>query len=144
MSDCWQVNDRTNERRDEYDDGRYFVDYLCALQKDVLIQGRMYLSQNYLSFHANIFNWKTSLSLKFEDISDITREKTAKIISNAIEIKSNKAEKYFFASFVTRDKTYTLINQLWEAITSNQVTHSPFRVSEGIADIPSSSFLHHS
>ena len=82
----------------------------------------MYLSQNYLSFHANIFNWKTSLSLKFEDISDITREKTAKIISNAIEIKSNKAEKYFFASFVTRDKTYTLINQLWEAITSNQVT----------------------
>jgi hypothetical protein len=43
------------------------------------------------------------------------------VISNAIEVKSNKGEKYFFASFVTRDKTHALISRLWQAVVNNQV-----------------------
>ena len=83
----------------------------------------MYISANYLCFYANILNWKSSLCLKFEDIGSITREKTAKVISNAIEVKmkANKNEKYFFASFVTRDKAYSLIDRLWKAAVMNQV-----------------------
>jgi hypothetical protein len=82
----------------------------------------MYLSQNYLCFYANILNWKSSLCLKFKDITKITREKTAKVISNAIEIKSIKGEKYFFASFVTRDKTYTLMHRIWQSVLTNQMS----------------------
>jgi hypothetical protein len=103
---------------------RYFqcnLDYSCAWQKEILIQGRMYISQNYLCFHANFLKWETSLSLKFQDINAITREKTAKVIPNAIEIKANKNEKYFFASFATRDKSYSVISKIWKTISSNQV-----------------------
>lgn len=85
------------------------------------MQGRVYLSQNYLCFYANILNWKSHLCLKFDDIVGITREKTAKVISNAIEIKTNKGEKYFFASFVTRDKTYAIMHRIWQAVSDNQV-----------------------
>ncbi len=99
----------------------FVLDYSCAWQKDILAQGRMYISSNYLCFYANILNWKSSLCLKFKDIVSITREKTAKVISNAIEIKSNKNEKYFFASFVTRDKTYALMFRLWQATLIDQV-----------------------
>jgi hypothetical protein len=81
----------------------------------------MYLSPNYLCFYANILNWKSSLCLKFKDIVCITREKTAKVISNAIEVKSNKNEKYFFTTFVTRDKTYALMHRLWQAAFIDQV-----------------------
>jgi hypothetical protein len=81
----------------------------------------LYISQNYLCFYANILNWKTTLFLKFQDIVGITREKTAKVISNAIEVKSNKAEKYFFASFVTRDKTYALMYRIWQSTLIEQV-----------------------
>ena len=81
----------------------------------------MYLSINYLCFYANILNWKSTLCLKFKDIANITREKTAKVISNAIEVKTNKNEKYFFASFVTRDKTFALIHRLWQAASADQV-----------------------
>lgn len=84
----------------------------------------MYLSANYLCFYANILNWKSSLCLKYEDIVCVTREKTAKLISNAIEVKTNKSEKYFFASFVTRDKTFGIIERLWKAVLLNQVTKS--------------------
>ena len=81
----------------------------------------MFISQNYLCFHANFLKWETSLCLKFKDIVGITREKTAKVIPNAIEIRSNKNEKYFFASFATRDKTYTMIIKLWQTALIDQV-----------------------
>jgi len=81
----------------------------------------MYISQNYLCFHANFLKWETSLCLKFKDIVRITKEKTAKVIPNAIEIRSNKNEKYFFASFATRDKSYGIIFKIWQTILIDQV-----------------------
>lgn len=38
------------------------IDYGCALQKDILVQGRIYVSEHHLSFHANIFGWITNVS----------------------------------------------------------------------------------
>lgn len=97
------------------------VDYSCAWQRDILAQGRMYISSNYLCFYANILNWKSTLELNFKEISSITREKTAKVISNAIEVRTEKGEKYFFASFVTRDKTFGIIEKIWNAARQDQV-----------------------
>ena len=37
-------------------------DYSCALQKDILLQGRLYLSENWLCFYSNIFRWETTVS----------------------------------------------------------------------------------
>jgi hypothetical protein len=34
-------------------------DYSSALQRDILIHGRLYLTQNWLCFYANIFSWET-------------------------------------------------------------------------------------
>lgn len=30
-------------------------DYTCALQRDILLQGRLYLSENWLCFYSNVF-----------------------------------------------------------------------------------------
>lgn len=38
-----------------------YTDYACALQKDILLQGRLYLSENWLCFHSNIFRWETTV-----------------------------------------------------------------------------------
>jgi len=35
------------------------VDYSCALQKDILVQGRLYISREFVCFYANIFRWET-------------------------------------------------------------------------------------
>lgn len=37
-------------------------DYGCALAKEILVQGRLYVSENHLCFHANIFGWVTDVS----------------------------------------------------------------------------------
>ena len=35
------------------------ADYSCAMQKDILVQGRLYLTQNWICFYANILKWET-------------------------------------------------------------------------------------
>ena len=39
------------------------ADYSCALQKEILIQGRLYLTRNHLCFNSNIFGWVTNVSV---------------------------------------------------------------------------------
>lgn len=40
----------------------FFLDYSCALQRDILIQGRMYISLGYVCFYANILKWETNVN----------------------------------------------------------------------------------
>ncbi|OXA60808.1 GRAM domain-containing protein 1B [Folsomia candida] len=93
---------------------RLLVDYSCALQKEILVQGRMYVSQGYLSFHANIFGWETQTSIRLRDVTSITKEKTALVIPNAIQVIVDCGDKLFFTSFVTRDATYLMLFKLWQ------------------------------
>ncbi|KAF9055768.1 hypothetical protein BJ165DRAFT_443623 [Panaeolus papilionaceus] len=45
-------------------EGDYLIeDYGCALQREILIQGRIYISENHICFHANIFGWITDVGL---------------------------------------------------------------------------------
>lgn len=43
-------------------------DYSSALQRDILVHGRLYVSQNYLCFYSNIFGWETCLTIKLKDV----------------------------------------------------------------------------
>uniref|UniRef100_A0A3Q2R1G7 GRAM domain containing 1A n=1 Tax=Fundulus heteroclitus TaxID=8078 RepID=A0A3Q2R1G7_FUNHE len=65
-----------------------FTDYSCALQKDILLQGRLYLSENWLCFYSNIFRWETTITIQLKDVTSMTKEKTAKLIPNAIQIST--------------------------------------------------------
>ncbi|OWK63898.1 GRAM domain-containing protein 1C [Lonchura striata] len=151
------------------DSERLIVDYACALQRDILLQGRLYLSENWLCFHSNIFRWETTvrslssfgfhlflvlsyqgdifgntfreselisysgrakfgtslagyvvakregISIALKDITFMTKEKTARLIPNAIQI-ATKGEKFFFTSFSARDRSYLSIFRLWQNV----------------------------
>lgn len=88
-------------------------DYSCAVQRDILVHGRLYVSQNYLCFYANIFRWETCLSIRWKDVTAITKEKTALVIPNAILV-STVGEKYFITSFAARDKAYMMLFRVWQ------------------------------
>jgi len=93
---------------------RLLVDYTCALVKDILIQGRMYVSQNYISFHSNILKWQTAVCINFKDIKAVTKEKTVKVIPNAIQFLVQGKGKLLFTTFNTRDRAYKQIQHLWQ------------------------------
>ncbi|XP_061675124.1 protein Aster-A isoform X2 [Syngnathoides biaculeatus] len=92
---------------------RLIVDYSCALQKDILLQGRLYLSENWLCFYSNIFRWETTITILLKDVTSMTKEKTAKLIPNAIQISTDN-ERHFFTSFGARDRSFMMIFRLWQ------------------------------
>ncbi|CAG8558767.1 5772_t:CDS:2 [Acaulospora morrowiae] len=89
-------------------------DYGCALQKEILAQGRIYVSLYHICFHANIFGWTTNLIMPFSEIVNIEKKMTAFVIPNAILITTAKS-KYFFASFLSRDTAYEMFVKLWQS-----------------------------
>ncbi|XP_057402087.1 protein Aster-C isoform X2 [Balaenoptera acutorostrata] len=94
---------------------KLIADYACALQRDILLQGRLYLSENWLCFYSNIFRWETTISIALKNITFMTKEKTARLIPNAIQIFT-EGEKFFFTSFAARDRSYLSIFRLWQNV----------------------------
>ncbi|KAJ3189336.1 hypothetical protein HDU85_002965 [Gaertneriomyces sp. JEL0708] len=88
-------------------------DYTCALQKEILIHGRLYLTLKHFCFNANIFGYITNLVLPIEDVVQLEK-KTVLLIPNAIQVVT-KENKYFFASFVKRDEAYIKMMSLMHA-----------------------------
>ncbi|XP_023336595.1 GRAM domain-containing protein 1B [Eurytemora carolleeae] len=42
-------------------------DYSCALQKDILVHGRIFVTINFLCFYANIFKWETAVTIRWKE-----------------------------------------------------------------------------
>nr|XP_061820807.1 protein Aster-C-like [Nerophis lumbriciformis] len=107
-------------RRDEFkrffkevpDSERLLVDYPCALQRDILLQGRLYLTDNWLCFYSNVF-FGTKFTLLLKDIEQLTKEKTARLIPNAMVVRST-TERLFLTSFSARDKSYVEVFRMWQ------------------------------
>lgn len=85
-----------------------------------MVHGRSYVSQKYLCFYANIFGWETNVTIKWKDVSAITKEKTALVIPNAILIKTRNEKNFFLTSFVARDKTYLMLFRVWQNALMDQ------------------------
>ncbi|KAJ3192777.1 hypothetical protein HK101_005981 [Irineochytrium annulatum] len=88
-------------------------EYACAWQKEVLIQGKMYISENRICFNANIFGWTHSLNLALDDLANVQKKSVGGLIPNSIEISMISGATYFFASFLSRDATYDMITKVW-------------------------------
>ncbi|XP_022974234.1 protein VASCULAR ASSOCIATED DEATH 1, chloroplastic isoform X2 [Cucurbita maxima] len=103
-------------------------DFNCAFQENILIQGHMYLFVHYICFYSNIFGFETKKIIPLQEITALRRAKTAGIFPNAIEILVGE-KKFFFASFLSRDEAFNLINDGWsqqgkgtEAILTKQIS----------------------
>lgn len=87
-------------------------DFNCALQRNILLQGHMYLFLRYVCFYSNIFGYEKKKIIPLRDITCLQKAKTAGIFPNAIEIVA-WGKKLFFGSFLSRDEAYRLIADGW-------------------------------
>eukprot|EP00092_Neocalanus_flemingeri_P040003 GFUD01043572.1.p1 GENE.GFUD01043572.1~~GFUD01043572.1.p1 ORF type:complete len:596 (+),score=183.26 GFUD01043572.1:72-1859(+) len=101
-------------------ESRFVVDYSCAYHKDILHQGRMFVTTNSVCFYSYIFGWENKFVVDWKEVTSITKEKTAIFIPNAVQI-TTKENKYFFASFVDRDSSHMMLFRLWQAALANQM-----------------------
>lgn len=94
---------------------RLILDHSCALSRDILLQGRMYISDQHIGFYSNILGWVSTVFIPFKTIVQIEKRATAGIFPNGIVIDTLHT-KYTFASFTSRDATYDLITEVWNQI----------------------------
>lgn len=95
------------------DDDYLIEDYSCALQREILAHGRLYVSEGHLCFSSNILGWTTTLVMSFDEIVSVEKRSTALVFKNGLMISTLHA-KHIFASFTSRDATYDLIVNIWK------------------------------
>ncbi|KAK9768438.1 hypothetical protein K7432_000917 [Basidiobolus ranarum] len=110
-------------------------DYSCAIQKDILIHGRMYVTENYICFYASIFGFVSSIVVEFKDVVAIERRNMAFFVPNAILI-STLQQKYLFASFMTREAAFNRLVEFWRKNHPSLVENLGYCNSESNLESP--------
>ena len=62
-------------------------DYSCAVQRSILLHGRMYVSEHFVCFFSSIFSHKTSIVLPMDDVLFVASAKVALVFDNSLKVK---------------------------------------------------------
>lgn len=92
-------------------------DFSCALSKEILVHGRMYVSERNICFNSNILGWVTNLIISFDEIVGLEKRATAGLFPNGIVVHSLHA-KHTFASFISRDTVFEFLMSIWRQTNS--------------------------
>ncbi|XP_027138077.1 GRAM domain-containing protein 2B-like isoform X2 [Larimichthys crocea] len=85
--------------------------YTCALQRDILYQGKMFVSDNWICFHSKVFGRDTKISIPVVSVTFIKKTKTALLVPNALVIETT-SYPHVFVSFLSRNTTYKLLKSI--------------------------------
>ncbi|KAJ3199788.1 Peptide-methionine (S)-S-oxide reductase [Entophlyctis luteolus] len=114
--------------------------YSCALEKDILWQGRLYLTSTHIGFHGVIFGKTERLVVNLRDVISIEKKLIAGMFPNAIKLTLLERSvrsfyhslvdadhaQYTFGSFLKRDSAYFDISTQWKLV---RVRLQPFKQS---------------
>lgn len=88
-----------------------FDKYLCALRLETgllqLVQGHIFLFQDYFVFHSRLIGNETTISIRYADILSLSKKTTLGLFQNAIEISTVDQGCIFLTSFLSRDEAYS-------------------------------------
>ncbi|XP_019728567.1 GRAM domain-containing protein 3-like isoform X2 [Hippocampus comes] len=85
--------------------------YTCALQRDILYQGKMFVSPNWICFHSKVFGRDTKIAIRTASVTFIKKTKTALLVPNALVIESTR-EQHVFVSFLSRNTAYKFLRSV--------------------------------
>lgn len=83
--------------------------FTCALQKEVLYQGKLFVSDNYVCFYSSVLLKETKVVIHVSDVQAVNKQNTALLVPNALSIHTNEGEKYLFVSLRNRDACHKLL-----------------------------------
>ncbi|XP_043215026.1 GRAM domain-containing protein 2B-like isoform X2 [Amphibalanus amphitrite] len=86
--------------------------FSCALVSDILLQGRLYVTSHHFAFYSNLFGHVTRILIPCSLVLDITKERTARIIPNAVAILSSEG-RHVFGSLLSRDSAFETLVRVW-------------------------------
>ncbi|XP_041085857.1 GRAM domain-containing protein 2B-like isoform X2 [Polyodon spathula] len=111
--------------------------FTCALQKEVLYQGKMYVSKNYICFYSSVLLRETKVMIPVSSVALLKKQNTALLVPNALSIRTSDGEKFIFVSLRTRDITFKLLKSVCNPSENASANSSPvFSSAETSFDTP--------
>jgi len=92
-------------------------DFMCALSKKVLLQGRLFVFERHFCFYSSLFGYHKAKVIPLDAIDDISRKKNVGF-PNSIQViwdagGTAGVKKEFFTSFLSREDAYKLMLGIW-------------------------------
>ncbi|XP_062138388.1 GRAM domain-containing protein 2B-like isoform X6 [Drosophila sulfurigaster albostrigata] len=102
--------------------------FSCALVGDIPLQGHLYITEQHFAFYSNVFGYVTKVVIPTSSVTKISKEKTAKIIPNAVGV-ATADERHVFGSFISREAAFRLMCTVCTQLaTGNEILPKPLPV----------------
>ncbi|XP_075456658.1 GRAM domain-containing protein 2B isoform X2 [Ascaphus truei] len=98
--------------------------FTCALQKEILYQGKLYISENWICFHSKVFGKDTKIVIPVQAVTVIKKTKTALLVPNALVI-ATVTDRFIFVSLLSRDTTFKLLQSFCRHLENTTPGNSP-------------------
>ncbi|XP_010895853.1 GRAM domain-containing protein 2B [Esox lucius] len=99
--------------------------YICALQKEVLYHGRLYITKHHACFHSSVLLKDTKLVIPVTSVRIVKKQNTALLVPNALSIRTTEGEKYLFVSLRNREGCYKLLTSVCPQLEDRSANSSP-------------------
>uniref|UniRef100_A0A8C5LQG6 GRAM domain-containing protein n=1 Tax=Leptobrachium leishanense TaxID=445787 RepID=A0A8C5LQG6_9ANUR len=83
--------------------------FTCALQREVLYQGRLYISTNYFGFYCSMLRKEIKILIPVSSVLLVKKANTALLVPNALSVKTVDGDKYLFGSLRNREICYQAV-----------------------------------
>ncbi|KAI8589967.1 hypothetical protein BDZ88DRAFT_416554 [Geranomyces variabilis] len=92
--------------------------YSCALDREGLWHGKMFLTSQHLCFSGTHFTKSAKIILSYPEITGVEKKNSGGMFPNALRMTVDPDRKYVFTAFLKRDSAYADIMNLWRNVVS--------------------------
>ncbi|KAM4050920.1 GRAM domain-containing protein 2A-like isoform 2-T2 [Anomaloglossus baeobatrachus] len=114
--------------REVPEDEELIDSFTCALQREVLYQGRLYISHSHLGFFCLMLRKEIKVLIPVSSVIIVKKANTALLVPNALSVRTTDGDKYLFGSLRNRELCYHAVRsvcsnlQIIKATTSSPVS----------------------
>ncbi|KAF1383991.1 hypothetical protein PFLUV_G00137580 [Perca fluviatilis] len=96
--------------------------FICALQKEVLYHGKLFVCENYVCFHSSVLLKDTKVVIPGSSIRGVKKHHSG---LSMLSIQTADGEKYSFVSLRNREMCYELLQTVCSHAQEESVNGSP-------------------
>ncbi|XP_061428338.1 GRAM domain-containing protein 2A-like isoform X3 [Lethenteron reissneri] len=103
--------------------------FSCALQKDMLFHGRLFISARWVCFYANFFGRDIKVVIPVDSVKSVKKHKTAMLVPNGLCVTTHHGQKFLFVSLMSRDATHRALASVCKLLVGSGTHGGLSRVS---------------
>ncbi|XP_069598057.1 GRAM domain-containing protein 2B-like isoform X1 [Ranitomeya imitator] len=115
--------------REVHEDEELIDSFTCALQREVLYQGRLYISRSHLGFFCLMLRKEIKVLIPVSSVIIVKKANTALLVPNALSVRTTDGDKYLFGSLRNREMCYHVVRSVCTNFQDGSSCNTPSSTS---------------